>query len=108
MRRHWWIEVPLLALAGAGVVALAMHSEDPSRPDLPTGIEPAREYHPPRLQGFRQPPPTEHWLDGDAEAVNKRNRKAWFQERHKKLEADRAAFSDRLRQAWERTKERLG
>jgi len=30
-----------------------------------------------------RPAPTEHWLDADAEAENKRARKAWFRERHR-------------------------
>ncbi len=83
MARHWWFEVPLLALAGAGVVALAALSEDPPRPASSPASEAVEPHRPPEVQGFLRPPPTEHWLDEDAERVNKANRKAWFRERHR-------------------------
>jgi Putative metal-binding motif len=65
MAMRWWLEAPLLALAGVGVVALSVR------------------FSPTEVQGIRQPPPTEHLLDEDAEKVNKTARKAWFRERHK-------------------------
>jgi photosystem II stability/assembly factor-like uncharacterized protein len=60
------VVVALFAVAFAGYQALRPGDQAPAsypRPDLP--------------------PPTEHWLDEDAERVQKKARKAWFRQMHR-------------------------
>jgi photosystem II stability/assembly factor-like uncharacterized protein len=99
--------VPAAIVLSASVAAALVHRQltDPPRPgialptnpsllpgslqtpasELPAAANPAElaERTAARAEGWRRPPPTEHWLHDGAEHDNKKKRKAWISSIHK-------------------------